>query len=49
QQSLNQYKTIVDYVEKHPNALEHIEQEYTICKEMTNLLPLKLEKLRQAQ
>ncbi|CAF3051639.1 unnamed protein product, partial [Rotaria sp. Silwood2] len=47
QQSLNQYKIIVDYVDKHPNVLEYIEQEYNICKEMINLLPLKLEKLRQ--
>ncbi|CAF1321883.1 unnamed protein product [Rotaria sordida] len=47
EQSLNQYKIIVDYVDKHPNTLEYIEQEYNICKEMINLLPLKLEKLRQ--
>lgn len=49
QQSLTQYKVIVDYVDKHPNAQEHIEQEYNLCKEMINLLPLKLEKLRQIQ
>lgn len=47
QQSLNHYQTIVTYVEQHPNAREHIEQEYSICKEMIDLLPLKLEKLRQ--
>jgi hypothetical protein len=47
QQSLIQYKIIVDYVDKHPNARESIEQEYNICVEMTDLLPLKIEKLRQ--
>jgi hypothetical protein len=47
QESLNQYKIIVSYVEKHPNARQYIEQEYNICKEMIDLLPLKLEKLRQ--
>ena len=47
QQSLNQYQIIVDYVNKHPNVREYIEQEYNICKEMIDLLPLKLEKLRQ--
>ncbi|CAF1537137.1 unnamed protein product [Adineta steineri] len=47
QQSLNQYKIIVNYVDKHPNSREYIEQEYSICKEMIDLLPLKLEKLRQ--
>ncbi|CAF1277879.1 unnamed protein product [Rotaria sp. Silwood1] len=47
EQSLNQYNIIVDYVDKHPNVLEYIEQEYNICKEMINLLPLKIEKLRQ--
>lgn len=45
--SLQQYQTIVDYVDRHPNAREHIEQEYSVCKEMTELLPLKLDKLRQ--
>ncbi|CAF1426123.1 unnamed protein product, partial [Adineta ricciae] len=47
QQSLNQYKTIVDYVEKHPSTCEYVEQEYPICKEMIELLPMKIEKLRQ--
>jgi hypothetical protein len=49
QESLNQYKIIVSYVDKHPNACEYIEQEYNICKEMIALLPLKLEKLRQVK
>jgi hypothetical protein len=47
EQSLNQYKTIIDYINRHPDAREHIEQEYSICKEMIDLLPLKLDKLRQ--
>lgn len=47
QESLNHYQKIVSYVDKHPDAREHIEQEYPICKEMIDLLPLKLEKLRQ--
>ncbi|UJR09813.1 hypothetical protein I4U23_014039 [Adineta vaga] len=47
QLSLNQYKIIVDYVEKHPEACEHIEQEYPICKEMIDLLPMKIKKLQQ--
>jgi hypothetical protein len=47
EKSLNQYKIIVNYVDKHPNARESVEQEYNICKEMIQLLPLKLDKLRQ--
>ena len=47
EQSLRQYQSIVDYIDRHPDAREHIEQEYSVCKEMTELLPLKLEKLRQ--
>ena len=46
EQSLNQYKIIVNYIDQHPDAREYIEQEYNICKEMVDLLPLKLEKLR---
>lgn len=49
QKSLDQYKIIVEYVDKHPNVLEQIEQEYNISKEMILLLPLKIEKLRQMQ
>ena len=37
----------VDYVDKHSNVRGYIEQEYNICKEMIDLLPLKIEKLRQ--
>ena len=47
QDSLNSYKTIISYVDKHPNARECIAQEYNISKEMIELLPLKLDKLRQ--
>ena len=47
QESLDQYQFIVSYVDKHPNARESIEQEYHLSKEMIDLLPLKLEKLRQ--
>jgi hypothetical protein len=47
QESFNQYQIIVSYVDKHPNTRESIEQEYQICKEMIDLLPLKLEKLRK--
>jgi hypothetical protein len=47
QESLNSYQTIISYVDKHPNARECIAQEYNIAKEMIDLLPLKLDKLRQ--
>jgi hypothetical protein len=47
QQSLNSYQTIISYVDKHPNARECIIQEYNISKDMVDLLPLKLDKLRQ--
>ena len=45
--SLHEYQTIVDYVDRHPDARAQIEQEYSVCKDMADLLPLKLEKLRQ--
>lgn len=48
-ESIKQYQYIVSYVDKHSNAREHIEQEYNICKEMIELLPLKIEKLRQVK
>jgi hypothetical protein len=47
QESLNSYQTIVSYVDKHPTARECIAQEYNISKEMVELLPIKLDKLRQ--
>jgi KIF-binding protein len=46
QQSLDQYKIIINYIERHPDAREHVEQEYSICKEMIMLLPLKIEQLQ---
>ena len=45
--SLNEYQTIVNYVDRHPEARSAIEQELNICKEMTDLLPLKIDQLRQ--
>lgn len=46
EKSLKEYETIFDYVARHPSAKESIEKEYEICREMKELLPLKLEKLR---
>ncbi|XP_057656397.1 KIF-binding protein-like [Diorhabda carinulata] len=46
--SLENYKFISDYCEKHPKAKELIAMEYGICKEMVTLLPIKIMKLKSA-
>lgn len=46
-ESLEQYKIIIDYVDRHPQTRACIEQEYSICKEMIELLPFKIEQIRK--
>uniref|UniRef100_A0A2K5JZ04 KIF-binding protein n=1 Tax=Colobus angolensis palliatus TaxID=336983 RepID=A0A2K5JZ04_COLAP len=44
--SLEHYKFIVDYCEKHPEAAQEIEVELELSKEMVSLLPTKMERFR---
>lgn len=44
--SINAYKFIVDYCEKRPKAAELIKVELNLCKELVELLPLKINELR---
>ncbi|KAL0616050.1 KIF-binding protein [Plecturocebus cupreus] len=44
--SLEHYKFIVDYCEKHPEAAQEIEAELELSKEMVSLLPTKMERFR---
>lgn len=44
--SLEHYKYIVDYCEKHPEAAEKIEVELELSREMVSLLPTKMERFR---
>lgn len=46
QNSLNAYKFIIDYCETHPEASETIKEEFNLCKEIVNLLPVKINKLK---
>ena len=43
--SLNEYRWIVDYVDRHPLTKDALEQEYRISQEMSELLPLKLNQI----
>ncbi|XP_036294190.1 KIF-binding protein isoform X1 [Pipistrellus kuhlii] len=44
--SLEHYRFIVDYCEKHPEAAQEIEVELELSKEMVSLLPTKMERFR---
>ncbi|XP_019480064.1 PREDICTED: KIF1-binding protein [Hipposideros armiger] len=44
--SLEHYKFIVDYCDKHPEAAQEIEVELELSKEMVSLLPSKMERFR---
>ncbi|XP_023402787.1 KIF-binding protein isoform X4 [Loxodonta africana] len=44
--SLEHYKFIVDYCERHPEAAQEIEVELELSKEMVSLLPTKMERFR---
>ncbi|XP_015189110.1 PREDICTED: KIF1-binding protein homolog [Polistes dominula] len=46
QNSLNAYRFIIDYCETHPEAAEMMKEEFNLCKEIVNLLPVKINKLR---
>ncbi|XP_076099497.1 KIF-binding protein-like [Mytilus galloprovincialis] len=47
QKSINCYKFVVDYCNKHPSIEALVPEELNICREMVALLPLKMEKIRQ--
>ncbi|CAH0561190.1 unnamed protein product [Brassicogethes aeneus] len=47
EKSLEFYKKIFDYVEENKKAEELIKAEYSICKEMVTLLPVKIMKLKR--
>ncbi|ESO90154.1 hypothetical protein LOTGIDRAFT_123781 [Lottia gigantea] len=45
--SLEHYKFVVDYCKQHPEDQDKVTHEYDICVEMVELLPLKMERIRQ--
>ncbi|XP_053989058.1 KIF-binding protein [Hylaeus volcanicus] len=47
QNSLNAYKFVIDYCEKHSNARELIKCELSFCKEIVSLLPLKIRRIQE--
>lgn len=47
QNSFNAYKFIIDYWEKYPSAAEVMSVELNLCKELVNLLPMKINMLRE--
>ncbi|KAK5644200.1 hypothetical protein RI129_008045 [Pyrocoelia pectoralis] len=47
QASLEYYKTVLEYCKRNPKAKEALPTEHGICTEMSTLLPLKIEKLKQ--
>ncbi|XP_005093749.1 KIF-binding protein [Aplysia californica] len=47
--SLACYKFVVDYCAANESAVELVKSEIDICKEMVNLVPLKMERLRSQQ
>ncbi|GFO30159.1 kif1-binding protein homolog [Plakobranchus ocellatus] len=47
--SLECYKSLVDYCDKHLSARELVSSEYDVCKEMVSLLPLKMAKFQAEQ
>ncbi|KAG8135286.1 hypothetical protein E2320_008318 [Naja naja] len=46
QTSLEYYSFLVDYCEKHPDAVQAIETELELSKEMVGLLPARMERLK---
>ncbi|VEN39861.1 unnamed protein product [Callosobruchus maculatus] len=46
--SLKNHRFVADYCEKHKSAKEAIHMEYSICKEMVSLLPIKIIKLKNS-
>lgn len=47
QNTINAYQFLIDYCETHPEAAEMMKQELRLCKELVDLLPVKIIKLRQ--
>ncbi|KAF5296963.1 hypothetical protein FQR65_LT10115 [Abscondita terminalis] len=45
--SLECYKEVLDYCNRNPKVKEMLPTEYSICSEMTTLLPVKIVKLQQ--
>ncbi|KAH0569120.1 KIF-binding protein [Cotesia glomerata] len=45
--SINAYNFFVEYCNSHPDAAEFMKVELNVCKDLANLLPLKLNKLKQ--
>ncbi|XP_012261040.2 KIF-binding protein-like [Athalia rosae] len=43
--SVNAYKSLIDYCDKDPKAAELMKVELSVCKDFVSLLPLKIEKL----
>lgn len=43
----NCYQYVIDYCKKYPKAAECMRTELEVCEEMVQLLPLKMEKIRQ--
>nr|CAH7723830.1 unnamed protein product [Callosobruchus chinensis] len=46
--SLKNHRFVAEYCEKHKSAKEAISMEYSICKEMVSLLPIKIIKLKNS-
>ncbi|XP_017884825.1 KIF1-binding protein homolog [Ceratina calcarata] len=47
QNSYNAYKFVVDYCDNYPSAAEVMKVELNLCRELVNLLPIKLNRLRE--
>lgn len=47
EESLEAYKKVSEYCERNPKAQELIPQELTICRQMVELLPIRIAKVRQ--
>uniref|UniRef100_A0A1Y1K409 KIF-binding protein n=1 Tax=Photinus pyralis TaxID=7054 RepID=A0A1Y1K409_PHOPY len=47
QASLEYYKKVLDYCQTNPEVKEVLPTEHSICTEMTTLLPVKIQKLKQ--
>ena len=47
-QSLDAYRFVVDYCRRHPEAKADVEKEFSVFEELTELLPLKMQKIKNA-
>ncbi|XP_012285625.1 KIF1-binding protein homolog [Orussus abietinus] len=45
--SYKAYKFVADYCNQHPSAIELVKTEYSVCKDIVELLPIKINKLKQ--